>query len=496
VGAPIMSIDRRSAEWDLASGVNNYAALVLGQAGGALLSFWALAIVSRSLEPAGYGSVVAVLAVSQAVAQFGLHWSVLSLYRHGCEEFVATGRLASSFWTRLAILGASGALVALAWPLGSRPLLGWLGLPREALWLVPLHVASSALSFHVHYALLAAKEPRFQSAAFVGSRAVLVGLLLSVPDLTWRVTILLYAFVPLLEALVGLARLRRLIVPGVSVDGRLARAMIGFSLPLVLTGILGYLATNHLDAFFILKLRSPRELGLYSLAYQLAGSFMQLATIAGSLLLSLFVTFGVEGTSDRTDHYFRELLPVLCLLWSGACLLLSAAGSALIPPVFGASFAESSALLWPLGAAAALAGPVFLGFGPLIHARSVTRVSAWLATGSASTNVVLNAVLIPRFGLAGCAWATAAAYGVGTVVAVVLTGRLVGLSGRRLRWYLLPAVPPLLAAALAPHGGPLAASALGIAALLVLGVSSRASFPGGFLRITRLAVTGPAGSNG
>jgi O-antigen/teichoic acid export membrane protein len=220
---------------------------------------------------------------------------------------------------------------------------------------------------------------------------------------------------------------------------------------------------------------------------------MQLATIAGSLLLSLFVTLGVEGTTDRADRYFRELLPVLCLLWSGACLLLSAIGSFLIPYAFGASFAESSALLWPLGAAAALAGPVFLGFGPLIHARSVTRVSAWLAAGAACVNVVLDAVLIPRFGLLGCAWATAAAYGTGTVVAVVLTRKLVSV---RIRWYLLPALPPLVSAVLASGGDPFTATAAGLVALLVLGLSARSSVEKGFLRLTRLALSGPAGSNG
>jgi O-antigen/teichoic acid export membrane protein len=269
--------------------------------------------------------------------------------------------------------------------------------------------------------------------------------------------------------------------------------MIAFSLPLALNGVLGYLATNHLDAFFILKLRSPRELGLYSLAYQLAGSFMQLATIAGSLLLSLFVTLGVEGTPQRADRYFRELLPILCLLWSGACLLLSAIGSIAVPYAFGASFAESSNLLWPLGAAAALAGPVFLGFGPLIHARSVTHVSAWLAAGSASVNVVLNAALIPRFGLAGCAWATAAAYGTGTMVAVVLTGKLVK---GRLRWYLLPPLPPLVAAAFAARTDSLTATTAGLLALLLLGISARSSMERGFLRLTRLALSGPPGSNG
>ncbi len=477
--------DRRTAAWDLSAGVDNYVALALGQLASALLSLWALSIVSHALEPMGYGTVVAILALSQAVAQITLHWSVLSLYRHGCQEFVESGRLASAFWTRTFILLACGGAVAASAPLWLGALLRWFELPREAAWLVPIHVFSSAVSIHVHYALLAAKEPRFQSLALVLSRSFLVAVLLSgSAELSWRTVAILYAVAPLLEALVGISRLRPLIYPGIGIDRPLLRRMLGFSLPLTLHGILGYLSTSYLDAFFILKLRSEAELGVYALAYQLAGTFMQLATVGGSLLLSLFVTLGLEGKSERTTHYFRELLPVLALLWSGACIGFALGGSVGIRIFFGPSFSASSALLWPLSAAAALAGPVFLGFGPLIHARSVTFISAYLAATSAVVNVVLNALWIPRFGLAGCAWATAAAYGASTVVAVALSRNLVG---ARLRWYLAPAAPAVLAAAVAAGSGPVLGAAAGLAALAAMALARRSQVERGLVRLARLS---------
>ena len=485
----IATSDRRKADWDLSAGADNYAALVAGQLAGALLSFWALSIVSQALEAPGYGTVVAILALSQAVAQVALHWSALSLYRHGCEEFVETGRLASTFWTRAFLLGASGIAVAITALFWFRPLLGWLGMPPEAAWLVPLHVAASALSIHVHHALLAAKRPRFQSLTLVLSRAVLVLVLIRGPeDLSWQTVATLYALAPLLEAALGLYRLRPLIFPGIAVDRRLLRTMLAFSLPLTLQGVLGYLSTNYLDAFFILKLLSSAHLGAYALAYQLVGAFMQMATMAGSLLLSLFVTLGLEGKSERTRHYFRELLPVLCLLWSGACIAFSAGGSVVVRLFFGPSFSESGALLWPLGAAAAVAGPVFLGFGPLIHARSVTFVSVYLATASALVNIVLNAVLIPRFGLAGCAWATVAAYGAGTLVAVFLCRKLVE---ARMSWYLLPALPSVVAAVVAAWTDPLLGAAGGGATLLALALTERTRVERSLVRLSRFAMTRP-----
>ncbi len=482
--------DRRTANWDLSAGVDNYLALAGGQIASALLSFWALSIVSHALEATGYGTIVAILALSQAVAQVTLHWSVLSLYRHGCEEFVETGRLASAFWTRTFILLACCGALAASAPLWFGSLLRWFEMPREAAWLVPVHVFSSAVSIHVHHALLAAKEPRFQSLALVLSRSLLVAaLLLSSEELSWRTIAILYAVAPLLEAVVGIVRLRPLIYPGIGVDRPLLQKMLGFSLPLTVHGILGYLSTNYLDAFFILKLRSAAELGVYALAYQLVGAFMQMATVGGSLLLSLFVTLGLEGKTERTATYFRELLPVLALLWSGACIGFALGGSVLIRVFFGPSFSASSALLWPLSAAAALAGPVFLGFGPLIHARSVTFISAYLAGASALVNVVLNALWIPRFGLAGCAWATVAAYGASTVVAVALSRKLVG---ARLRWYLAPLAPAVLAAALAAASEPILGAAAGLAALVGIAFVRRTEVERGLVRLSRLATGGMA----
>ncbi|HEY7817651.1 MAG TPA: methyltransferase domain-containing protein, partial [Vicinamibacteria bacterium] len=255
--------------------------------------------------------------------------------------------------------------------------------------------------------------------------------------------------------------------------------------PLTAYGLLGYLSTNTLDAFFILKLRSPADLGLYTVAYQLAGAFMQLAAIAGSLLLSFFVTLGLEGKSERTSRYFREMLPALALLWSAACIAFAAVSSVLIPVFFGPSFSGSSPLVWPLSAAAALAGPVFLGFGPLVNARSATFISTCLAAASASVNVLLNALLIPRFGLAGCAWATAAAYAASTLVAVALSRKLVDTS---FRWNLLPAAPAVVAAAVAAGGEPFLAATAGAAALLAIAFARRREVKGSLLRLARLAM--------
>jgi peptidoglycan biosynthesis protein MviN/MurJ (putative lipid II flippase) len=81
----------------------------------------------------------------------------------------------------------------------------------------------------------------------------------------------------------------------------------------------------------------------------------------------------------------------------------------------------SSLLLWPLLAAASSTAPVLLACGPLSNARSATKIAAWAALVMAGVNIGLNALLIPRFGLLGCAWATALAYYCSALVWMLFT---------------------------------------------------------------------------
>lgn len=486
---------RRDASWDVSAGGGNYATLVAGQLASAGLSLVAITMVSHALATTGYGRVVAVLALAQGVSQLALHWTALSLYRHGCEEFVETGRVASSFWNRIWLLAASGAAVGATAGIWLPAVASWLELPPQAVWLVPVHVVASAVALQVYYALLAAKLPRYQAMSAVISRALLV-LALAVSlrgGVSWTTVTLLYAATPLVETLLGIARIRKLVYPGIGIDVSRMKRMLRFSLPLTVHGLLGYLVTNHLDAFFIVKLKGASALGVYSIAFQLVGTFMQLASLGGSLLLSLFVTLDVQGERERLARFFHEVLPVLVVVWTAGCILLPAVGGLVLEALFDPSFAASAELLWPLAVSAAFAGPVLLGLGPLLNARSATHLSAAMAGIAALVNVVGNAFLIPAFGLSGCAWATALAYASATGAALVLMRSLLEVPASR---YLLGVLPALVAALLGPGAHAVAA---GLALSLAVGLARRRSFASVLRRLSSafapglLAAASPGG---
>lgn len=448
--------ERRRVQWDLDAGAGNYLALVCGQLGGAALGFISVWLAARALGSDGYGGIVAFIAASQLVGQAALHWTAISLFRHGCREFIDEGRIASAFWNRLAILAGNVALVLFAAPWWLPRVSALFSLPAGAQGLVLLHILATALSIHTQQALSAAKLPRFQSLLSIAERGAIALSLLVVSfsgAATWRLVAVIFTLAPLLSMSLALFRLRRFILPPRGLDFSLLQQMIRFSYPLLFFSVVGYLTTNHLDAVFILRFLSASDLGVYGLAYQLAGMFMQLSSLGGSLFMAFFITSDAlegEGDGKPRERFFRSLLPTLVLAWSSAAALAAILFSCLLDFFFHSSFQGARTLIWPLMGAAALAAPVTIAFGPAANARSRTSIAALAALAAAVVNTVLNFVLIPRFGLMGCAWATTAAFATSLLVFLALAPRQVSTPRS---WTFYGTLPMLVGAAVVPRAG-------------------------------------------
>lgn len=438
--------NRRDAGWDIRYGPSNYLVLVGAQAASALLSFAAVWIATHYLGPSGYGGVVAILAASQLMMQLALNWTAVSLSRYGCEEFVETGLVARAFWSRLLILIVNLVIIGATFPLWGPLVSHWLHIPSQTQPLILVYLLAATCWLHVQQTLQAAKMQRSQGLLLAVERGVVLLLFVALA-LTGRATLvsllLAYTCGSAGACLIGLWRLRSLIYPVGSLNRSFLRRMLTFSLPLIPYSLIGYFSTNYLDAWFIVRYLSIAELGVYSVAYQLIGMSMQLPLLAGSLLMSLFITLQVGGRDDRVDRFMREVLPLLTLLWSMCCALVAEIGGYLLPLIFGPKFLATADLLWPLMAASALACPVLIGYGPLANTIGATYVAAAGAGVAACVNVILNILLIPRFGLSGCAWATTGAYGTSMVVIALLMHRRAPLNRT---WILQATLPALLAA--------------------------------------------------
>lgn len=411
-------LERRSSGWDIRNAPRNYIWLIIFQAGSALFSFAVVWLITRTMGGEGYGSIVAVIAASQIVQVF-VNWTSISVIRFGVDEFVETSLISRTFWTRLAALLVNMALVLALTNFWFPHVADWLRLSPAAIWLVAAHFGMTALWLHVQMSLQGAKKLREQGLLQMVERALIFAGILGLAvtgKLSFTAAVMCYIAAPVFVTAAGLFMLRSLIFTSFAMDGALLKKMLLYSLPLLPYSLVGYFSGSYVDAVFISKFLSIEDLGIYSIATQINGLALQVPTLANTILLPLLVTLRAEGDLNRTSNYFRHVLPSGTLVWGLVCTLVGALGYFLIPAVFGSEFAGASLPLWILLTAAAVAIPTGIGYSAQANAASKTYIALIAASAAAAVNIAANFVLIPRYGMVGCALATLFAFAASVIV--------------------------------------------------------------------------------
>jgi O-antigen/teichoic acid export membrane protein len=400
--------ERQTSDWDIRNAPRNYLWLLIAHGGTASFSFLSVWIITRYFGSEGYGGVVAFVAASQMIQIF-VNWSSTALARFGIQEFVETGKITRSFWTRSLIFFPNLFLILLASGAWLLPLASWLKIPASAMWLIVVHIVATSVWLHIQYSLQGAKMLRVQGILLAAERGLtFLGLIMFVlaKSLYWENILWCYIVPPLLMSAVGVWLIRPYIELKGFYDAPQFRKMLLFSLPLIPFAIIGYLSTSQLDAVFITRYLSTRDLGIYAVAAQINGIAQQLPILANTILLSLFVSLKTSGKDSLVELFFAEVVPSMTLIWATVCGLGAFLCAILIPLVFGQEFGAAVQPLWILLSASVIVFPILTGFATLSNTYSKTYISMYASTFAAVANVVFNLFLIPRFGMIGCAWAT------------------------------------------------------------------------------------------
>jgi O-antigen/teichoic acid export membrane protein len=249
-----------------------------------------------------------------------------------------------------------------------------------------------------------------------------------------------YIAAPVIMIVTSLVWIRKLFSWKIHLDLSIIKKLLRFSIPLIPYSLIGYFSTNYLDAIFISQYLTKADLGIYSVAYQMSGILMQFPLLAGSLLLPLFVTLQTGGDGGRVKSYMQEIVPLLTLVGGTVGICAALAMKFFIPLVFGEQAGGSVIIFWILISSAVLAIPILIGFAPFTNAVLATYIASIAAPAAAVVNLFANYLLIPVYGLKGCAWATVLAYGASLAVFLAF-GRF--RFSLRQKW-IIPAVAPVL----------------------------------------------------
>ncbi len=183
------------------------------------------------------------------------------------------------------------------------------------------------------------------------------------------------------------------------------RTLAKVALPL---GIASLLITVYyqIDSVLLLQIAGPHETGIYSAAYRFLAPLLFVPTAIMSSFFPVLSAIHVDDMARvrRLVQVCAETMAVIGVPFLAGAVALS---GPLVSLLYGAGYARSAAVLPILMIAfvsicfGSLAGYM----APILHLQ--WRLAAYSGAGAVA-NVILNLLLIPRYGAFGSAWATVA----------------------------------------------------------------------------------------
>lgn len=161
---------------------------------------------------------------------------------------------------------------------------------------------------------------------------------------------------------------------------------------------------SYVDSLFIQNIHGSAAVGLYAVAYKLTYAFQFLPlTFTAALYPALASLFAAKRSEDLRNTFFGSMR-VMAALGFPITAGLSALSPRLIPLLYGQEFTGAipafSVLPWVLL-------PIFLDFpvGALLNATHRAHLKTIAMVVTMVVNIAANAILVPRFGPLGAAWA-------------------------------------------------------------------------------------------
>jgi O-antigen/teichoic acid export membrane protein len=188
---------------------------------------------------------------------------------------------------------------------------------------------------------------------------------------------------------------------GLSFSWPMAKRLLRYSYPLVLSGLLMFVLQSA-DRYFVKGMRGLADEGIYASGYKLG-------TIANAMFLDAFgliwfpYIFGVRDP-EAVRSLCRKVLTYFALVMTCASLPIAIFSEELIrlatPEYSGAH------QVIPLVLAGYVAWAVYQVVSTIFYLRERTLAITALVGGAAALNLALNAALVSRMGYLGAAWAT------------------------------------------------------------------------------------------
>lgn len=408
--ANVASVDRRLAR--------NATWLLLAQIATLASGLAILVAISRLLSPEDLGR----WRFSQAVLAFLLVLADAGFTSFAIREIARRATSVTTFgWTMLllrlgiAIVSLGAVIVALS--LSTQA-------PNTILVTAIMGASAMAAALGAGYVLQAREDFRGMAAIRITAQIVAAGAAVAGLILTGSLPVAAAGI--LVATLLGTIITNRLAVRTGDLGRGLSIAAAGGFLrgaaPFIGAG-LAVMVIFNADAFLIQFLRGDRELGLYAAAYSIAAYTL---VIGGALMSAAFPRLVRVSQPFSPNAFIGELGAVMGAL----ALPISIGGMVTAEPLLSTLFGPIYVETWPVLVvlmSMPLVGFLNMTLGQSMAAIGLQRGVFITGFAAAASNVALNFVLIPPFGIMGAAVVAA----ITEVITLVLYARLAGRSGVR-----------------------------------------------------------------
>jgi O-antigen/teichoic acid export membrane protein len=358
-------------------------------------------VTTRFLGPAGRGVLAAAMTWAATFAAVG-HLSAGAVVLHvaaGKPRHEWLPQVLGSLGVIAAIVTAVGAVIAVIMFAASGGSI-FHHLPPRVLTIALLALPAMLIVEYGNGALIAAgKVGTLSLAQLGGATATLVLMLIAVAVLRLGSTggVAAFALSQMIYATaVGVVLVR--LAGGVRVDGALIRRLAGSGARLHLSAI-GIVLSTQANVLILNYYRSASETAWFQLAMQIVMAIQIVSVAAGSVTSSLVSELGVDAAWPRQRKLLAGSLTLMAAIAAATWLL----APAVVPAIFGASFAPAAPVLRILVfavagmTAASIMASQWIARGLFLQAGAITAAIGVLSVAG-------NLVAVPRFGILGAAW--------------------------------------------------------------------------------------------
>lgn len=292
------------------------------------------------------------------------------------------------------------------------------------LWLYLIYAINSVYSLQQNYLRAIDKVDVMITGSLINSLIMMALNVILLTQLKWGITgYFVSIFFGLICSCIFMernARIFRNVHYNINNEMKIRADCLKYCIPTIFTALAWWI-NSSLDKFFVTVLCGVGQNGIYSISYKIPtilGIFQTIFVQAWTLsAISEFDKDDKDGFFGKTYELYNSMMVLVC-----SCIIL---GNMFLSSVL---YAKDFFIAWkcvPLLLISSLFSALSGYLGSVFSAVKDTKTCAYTTILSAFVNIVLNALLIPKFGIVGASMATALAYIVAWFVRMVVSRRYI-----------------------------------------------------------------------